>query len=336
MNITVDTTLLDLRKSELLGEAARYFVGSSDPDFYKIIENDSSRIMEEHNPAWAAEEIVYGLKRLEALAERNICYFHQVYSDEEIEEEPVKACVRFFYFPADNPITDRYVILTAGGAYNNVCSLSESFPVAARLNELGISAVCINYRTCEPSTKKEGLMPKPLDDVAAAFHYIKEHKDLFKINPERYIMCGFSAGGHLAGMWGTKHMGYKKYGLPKPEAIFLNYAFITAEEIIDTESVYQFMAGIIGEAVEPAKAELFYVNRHVDMDYPPTYLVHCMDDPLVPIHNMYKMKNALNAAGVPNSFESGKIGGHGYGLGGHTSVAGWLERAIKFWQDISI
>ena len=42
-------------------------------------------------------------------------------------------------------------------------------------------------------------------------------------NGERYIVCGFSAGGNLTALWGTKNHGYAAYGLPKPEALFPIY-----------------------------------------------------------------------------------------------------------------
>lgn len=48
-------------------------------------------------------------------------------------------------------------------------------------------------------------MPNPIEDVARAMKYIIENYSELYISD--YLLMGFSAGGHLAGIWATKQ-GY--------------------------------------------------------------------------------------------------------------------------------
>ena len=58
-----------------------------------------------------------------------------------------------------------------------VCSLVESFPTAARFNELGYNVFVITYRVLQ-----QELMPMPLDDLAAAIHFIQNNAEQFGLS----------------------------------------------------------------------------------------------------------------------------------------------------------
>ena len=79
----------------------------------------------------------------------------------------------------------------------------EAFPVAARLSEMGMPVFCLNYRVAG----KEPLFPKPMEDLSAAYRFLKDHEDQFDIDARHYAVGGFSAGGHLAACWGLKGTG---------------------------------------------------------------------------------------------------------------------------------
>lgn len=76
----------------------------------------------------------------------------------------------------------------------------EAFPVAARLSEMGMPVFCLNYRVAG----KEPLFPKPMEDLSAAYRFLKDHEDQFDIDARHYAVGGFSAGGHLAACWGLR------------------------------------------------------------------------------------------------------------------------------------
>ena len=65
-----------------------------------------------------------------------------------------------------------------------------------------------------------------MEDMAAAYAFLKENEKKFGICMKDYAVGGFSAGGHLAASWGTKELGYLKYGYAKPKALLLDYPLI--------------------------------------------------------------------------------------------------------------
>ncbi len=69
---------------------------------------------------------------------------------------------------------------------------TESFPIAARLNDWGYTVFALNYRT-----GKEKAVDPALSDVAAALRYILKNRETFGLHSSRYAMAGCSAGGYL-------------------------------------------------------------------------------------------------------------------------------------------
>ena len=178
--------------------------------------------LQERSPTWNAKDLLYGLRRLEE--PYKVC---SVYGG----EDPRMAAVKLTWLPAREKKHETFVILLAGGAYGAVCTMAESLPVAARLNELGYSCFCLNYRTAVQESFVHGLMPQPLEDLAAAWRYIRGHADEFGVDPQDYAVSGFSAGGHTAALWGTENLGARKYGLPQPKFLILGYPLITMANV---------------------------------------------------------------------------------------------------------
>lgn len=67
--------------------------------------------------------------------------------------------------------------------------------------------------------RKRAHYPAPQEDVAAILSFVFSHAEKWQVDTENYAVCGFSAGGHVAGCWGAAKLGYEKYGLPKPAAL---------------------------------------------------------------------------------------------------------------------
>ena len=78
----------------------------------------------------------------------------------------------------------------------------------------------------------------------------------------------------------------------------------------------------------------FHIDEHADCNYPPSYLCCCKDDLIVSWKNSLALKEKLSDLNIPVKLELGETGGHGYGLGDHVSVRGWIERAMKFVEEL--
>lgn len=329
--ITKKMTFGQMREMQALKDLVPYFVFSKG-----AVENEnatSDMCLEDvhaKQPTWSADDMLLGLQRVEALAESKEEFVYSVYGEEEIKADPEKEHVKLFHFPAQSKA---FVILASGGAYGSVCSLSESFPVAAKLNELGVTVFCLNYRVGPPN-----LMPKPMDDLAAAYRFIAEHADMLEVDPARYAVGGFSAGGHLAASWGTKELGYHKYGCPAPEILLLDYPMISMWKAVGRmpEPIRNMMfTGYFGEHYTEETCKPYNIDDNIDKDYPPVYLIQAENDSVVSIENSQKMAELLEQYQIPFRYEHPKTGGHGYGLGSDADAAGWVERALEFWKELN-
>lgn len=274
--------------------------------------------LQQQNPTWFREDLLYGLNRLQEVAAEKEQYVYEV-----------REGVKLIHLPAKERKYDNYAILMAGGAYGVVCTMVEALPVAAKLNALGMDCFCLNYRTATKSSFLKGLMPEPLDDLAAAWRFIKTNEARFGVNAENYITGGFSAGGHLAAMWGTPHHGARSYGIPNPKMLMLVYPLISMENLHGPGAT-MIGTGLFGTCFGKKKIQDYAVHRHVDTGYPSVYLVQAMDDNTVPIQDSYDMGTALKASNVRHSIERPVSGGHGFGLGSATHAKDWVERALHF------
>lgn len=278
--------------------------------------------------AWSAEAEAAGLQRAAELAEKQEILF-DVYREEECGDDPQKKDVKLWYLPAQGEAKDPFIILNAGGAYQSVCTMVEAFPAAVHFNRMGYHVFCLNYRVGGSE-----VIPKPLDDLAAAYRYIIAHKEQFRLQSEDYAVGGFSAGGNLTCMWGTENRGYKSYGLPKPVAMFPVYPVVSRERMYNFGSE-MFLETMFGEHAKSAEyMDSYDPGKQVTDGYPPCYIVHCADDSTVPVGNSTLLKTLLDQKKIPAELEIGLVGEHGFGDGTGTDVEGWPERAAAFLERL--
>ena len=216
-----------------------------------------------------------------------------------------------------------FVLLCAGGAYLGVASFVEAFPTAAALRERGVSCYVLQYRT-----GAAGGREKPLEDVACAL------KRIFARTGERpYVICGYSAGGHLAAAFASEALGWKPFGLPRPQAAWLAYPVITMGENAHPESRDNFLGDLKDD---PEARKRWSVEAQVTASYPPTYIWHCAHDAAVtPEHNAIPLEAVLRAAGVPVKRHAFPGEAHGWGRAGGTEAEVWVDEAIAFWRQNS-
>lgn len=328
MKITQDMTFESLERIPEIREAGPYLIGG-DGQYYHMVKKlplEEGTVL-----GWNAPSMIEGVEYLIKRAGEGK-YLYRVYSQEEQEKEPEKAEVNVIHFPGKKQPKGRtprpYVMLCPGGAYVNVCSISEGYPVAKRWNELGYDVFVVNYRV-----NKEKIMPHPLDDLAACIRYVREHGEQFGLeDPDCYAVGGFSAGGNLTALWGLKQLGYKKYGLPKPAAMFPIYS-VTDLKLFDgleEEAVAAFLRTLFGAGWTEEKKEEYSVLSHMDREYPPCFVACCKDDATVPYINSVKLYEKLQQLHIPAVLELGEHGGHGFGDGRFCDLQGWIDRAAAF------
>lgn len=327
MRFTKDIKLKDIEGAADIAKAKGLLISGG--DFFSGENAERTLLeLEQQNPTWYHQDILYGLERLQKAGLEGGQYVYPVYA-----AQPTRlSSVRLIFLPPQKKSCDTYVILLAGGAYGAVCTMVEALPVAAKLNEMGITCFCLNYRTAVQESFTRGLLPEPLDDLAAALKAIQENQSQFGVDGQSYAVCGFSAGGHLASLWGTKHLGARKYGLPQPKALALAYPLISMEHVPEGPIKAMVCSGMFGAQFTIEDMRRYDASLHIDEKYPKTYLVRSADDPTVSREGAEGLMDAMERHGIPCRLEQAQSGGHGFGLGSATSLNGWVERAYQFLQ----
>lgn len=328
MNLTSKNTLNDIFQNPLFGKIKHSLMGCSD-DVLEYFKDVPFSVLEQH-AGWPVSGLLKGLNRLEEIMTVKERYF-KIYDAEQCRVVPECENVDIIHFPAIGERADNkpYILLCAGGAYTMVSSMLEAFPVAAEFNKLGYDCFVLTYRV-----GGKALLPKPIDDLAAAVSFIRKNEKEFNICGDHYIVCGFSAGGNLACQWATVNHGYKNYNLPKPRAIFAIYPATDFSLFPDNDNTENFLITMFGDNYSPNQLSDYNILEHIDGNCPPFYIACCMDDQAVPYQSSVLLKNRLDILGVANCIEVGNKGGHGFGDGQNTDCNEWYKRAVKFSEEL--
>ena len=281
---------------------------------------------------WDPETVVDGLEYLrEAAAKDRLVY--RIYPREARREDPTKRSVNIMHFPGGKGSEKKpWIMICAGGGYQEVCNVAEGFPIAKRFTRMGYTCFVLSYRV-----GIKGLMPAPLEDLAAAIRFVRDNAEKFKVAPERYIVNGYSAGGNLTALWGTDNKGYWHYRLPKPAALFPIYPAVSTPLLggnISAEPLKTYVEIMFGKNPDKRTISSYDVDKHMSGNYPPCYIVCCRDDLTVPPVNSETLKKKLDELGIPAVLEEHDQGGHGFGVGKGTEAEGWTERALEFVQSL--
>lgn len=210
------------------------------------------------------------------------------------------------------PNEKRPVILMCPGGGYEMTSDREAEPMAMQFLAMGYHVAILRYSVCPVR------YPAALLQVAESVLYLKEHADEYHIDPEKIVVQGCSAGGHLAANYGIawnspfliKLMGMEN----DPEqlcvaGLLLCYPVITSGEKAHEES----FRNLLGEQYEEKKEELSLENQ-VTPDTPPTFLWHTATDETVPVENSLYFFQACLQQGVSAELHIYPVGGHGLSL----------------------
>lgn len=278
---------------------------------------------------WSAEMIVNGLNFLleELRANRLKQYF--IYDRPECNDAFHKEDVNLIQLlPEHIDKKKPFILLAAGGSYSSVCTMVESLPTARHLTEAGYQVFLLTYRV-----GGKGAVLRAMDDLIAALRYIEQYKEELGIDPEKYVLGGFSAGANLISGFGVPDIGYRLHRLPKPAAMLVVYPLID----LKAEAARDEKGGLLIPMFGPDYKNLiakYDIAQHVDHDYPPCYIVCGKDDNAVSPKNSELLKELLDQADVPAILEEAESARHSFGDGTGTDAEGWPQRAVHFLESL--
>mgnify|MGYP002004670147 CR=1 FL=1 len=221
-------------------------------------------------------------------------------------------------YPAPKDVaTGCGVVICPGGGYNILAWNKEGIELAQWFNKIGVSAAVLKYRV---PRRTPDIHHEPLQDVQRAIRLFRSMADEMRVDVNRVGVLGFSAGGHLTVMSGTK---YDELAYPKSDAI---------DEISARPNfICPIYCAYLGNNYSDNKSELGDLVK-ITKETPPAFLAVTFDD----VHR--GVQSALlvaeyKKAGVPAEAHIYAKGGHGYGIRPtgnpvetwHHRLAEWLE-----------
>ncbi|MCH2612409.1 MAG: alpha/beta hydrolase [Pirellulales bacterium] len=221
-------------------------------------------------------------------------------------------------YPAPKDVaTGCGVVICPGGGYNILAWNKEGIELAQWFNKIGVSAAVLKYRV---PRRTPDIHHEPLQDVQRAIRLFRSMADEMRVDVNRVGVLGFSAGGHLTVMSGTK---YDELAYPKSDAI---------DEISARPNfICPIYCAYLGNNYSDNKPELGDLVK-ITKETPPAFLAVTFDD----VHRGVQaalLVAEYKKAGVPAEAHIYAKGGHGYGIRPtgnpvetwHHRLAEWLE-----------
>lgn len=248
------------------------------------------------------------------------------------------------YIPVTRVAESDAMLIIPGGGYGSVCTDREGESVAMAFASRGLRCFVLNY-----SVGEKARFPRPLLEASLAMAHIRQHAREYGVNTERVFVCGFSAGGHLAGSlgtrWHTKEVNDAldiPYGINRPTGMILCYPVLSYFEKMHV-ATFQKAFG----TAEPTEEQIEFcsVDRNLSPETTaPAFLWHTSDDTCVNVQNTLRMATALSEIGVKFEAHIFPHGSHGLGLANEITalndrmilprVAEWIDLAFDWMKTI--
>ena len=214
------------------------------------------------------------------------------------------------------------VIICAGGCYRWL-SPREKDPVAMEFFTFGAQVFLLEY-----STEELAKDYRPLRELAQTVVTIRERAEEFSVDPEKVLVLGFSAGGHLAAslgaLWNTPEA--KVSPKSRPDGLILCYPVISTREFAHEESAMWVSGGD-----EELRDRLCLQNR-ITSDFPKAFIWHGGEDASVPPENSLMLTCRLKEAGVSVEYHLFDRGAHGISV--CTEEVETPEEACRPWVSL--
>lgn len=226
------------------------------------------------------------------------------------------------------------VVICPGGGYA-FTSDREAEMFAMQWLSFGYHAAVIRY-----SVSPEARYPVALTEVADVILQIKAKADEWRVDTDKIILHGSSAGGHLvcnyAVAWNTPFlknlMGVNGEEL-KIAGVVLNYPVISSGPFAHDAS----FENLLGDKYDEMKDALS-LEKCVNADMPPAFIWTTNEDGLVPAENSLMLALEMRKLGLQVELHMYTKGAHGLGLADLRTIdsqGGALEPECTTWFNLA-
>lgn len=194
-----------------------------------------------------------------------------------------------------------------GGGWRN--GVKESQGGFRTFFKRGYAVANVEYRLSH-----QGAAPAAIEDVRCAIIYLLNNAKKLNIDPNKIVIRGGSAGGHLALMAGLlgndkrfdSHCSYK--GKIKVAAIIDRYGVSDLLPFKKWKSARLWLdSNFLNEGFTKSVSPINYVNKNS----PPVFIVHGNKDESVPYEQSVLLYEKLQSVRVKSEFFTVNGGGHG-------------------------
>lgn len=227
------------------------------------------------------------------------------------------------------------VLVIPGGGYA-MTSDREAEPIAMQFVAAGYQAFVLRY-SVTPS-----VFPTALLEAAEAVKRIREHADEWHVDPNAIVVCGFSAGGHLAANLATstsddiiRDHGYDPDAV-RPNGLMLGYPVITSGPLAHRGS-FEALLGDLRD--DETMLEALSIEKHIDAKTPPVFVWHTVTDAAVPFENTMMLIRSCKEAGVSIEAHLFPDGEHGLALGTdetRRSDGSGVVECVQAWPQLAV
>lgn len=221
-----------------------------------------------------------------------------------------------------------FVVVVPGGGYMTL-SRKEATPVTHWLAGQGIPCGYVGYSVAP------ARHPGPLRQVLSTLAALRVGE--FGSVDGPIALCGFSAGGHLAGLAATSTPAEQAMadssGVARdvrPDLAVLAYPVTTFHR----RPMDRMARSLLGTAHTRLALRAMSLENRVDAQTPPFFVWHTSQDPSVPVDDSLRLAAALHEHGVPVALHVFPYGGHALGVDADPATApladGWMRLCLEW------
>ncbi len=190
------------------------------------------------------------------------------------------------------------VLICPGGGYGFVCD-REAEVMALQFTAMGYHAAVLTYSTYPVR------YPTQILETAQAWKLIRDNSERWNVLPDKTVILGCSAGGHLAASYSlfcgedfvTQSVGMTSDEL-RPEGMILCYPVITSGEFSHRDSFATLLGADYNNLLGTEILEKVSLEKQVTENAPPAFIWHTYTDNVVPVENSLLFASALRKHNV--------------------------------------
>lgn len=213
------------------------------------------------------------------------------------------------YLPPGDQATGAAVVIAPGGGHRELWTDHEGHHIAKWLADHGVAGFVLKYRLAREKGSTYTIEGHAFADTHRAIRVVRSRAAEWAVNPDRVGVMGFSAGGELAALAGTRYEAAEQ----------------PADEIDRLSAKPAFQA-----LVYPAIPR----DMKLSKDTPPGFFVCGENDRKNIAEGLPELYLAFKRAGASAELHVYAGVGHGFGFraSNRGPVAGWVE-SFRAWLD---